>query len=65
MLFSLNRLFSQNILLQDFKSESFEFKYPKKWKIDTVTTNILFTIMQILVTLQYRLTQIDIFQVKS
>ncbi len=28
-------------------------------------SNIHFTIMQTLVTLQYRLTQIDVFQVKS
>ena len=42
MLFSLNRLFSQNILLQDFKSESFEFKYPKKWKIDTADNKYSF-----------------------
>ena len=42
MLFSLNRLFSQNILLQDFKSELFEFKYPKKWKIDTAVNKYSF-----------------------
>ena len=42
MLFSLNKLFSQDILLQDFKSESFEFKFPKKWKVDTVDNKYSF-----------------------
>ena len=42
MLFSLNKLFSQDILLQDFKSELFEFKYPKKWKIDSADNNYSF-----------------------
>ena len=42
MLFSFENIFSQNILLQDFKSESFEFKYPKKWKVDKVENKYSF-----------------------
>ena len=42
MLFSFQKLFSQNILLQDFKSEAFEFKYPKKWKVDTIDNKYSF-----------------------
>ena len=42
MLFSLQKLFSQNILLQDFKSDLFEFKYPKKWSIDTIKNGYSF-----------------------
>jgi len=41
MLFSLNKLFSQD-MLQDFKSKSFEFRYPKKWKVDTVDNKYSF-----------------------
>jgi hypothetical protein len=42
MMFGANRLFSQDALLQDFKSELFEFKYPKKWKVDTTDNRYSF-----------------------
>ena len=35
MLFGLTKIFSQDILLQDFKTKDFGLKYPKKFKIDS------------------------------
>ena len=35
MILGFMKLFSQDILLQDFKSKDFNLKYPKKFKVDT------------------------------
>lgn len=35
MFFGLTKIFSQDVLLQDFKTQDFEIKYPKKFKHDT------------------------------
>lgn len=42
MLFSLNNTYSQNSSLVDFKSNTFVFRYPLQWKIDTVGSKYSF-----------------------
>lgn len=42
MLFGLTKLFSQDILLQDFNSKDFDLKYPKKFKVDTADNKYSF-----------------------
>lgn len=43
MLFSFSNIFSQNVLLQDYQSEAFELKYPKRWKVDITDNKYYFS----------------------
>jgi hypothetical protein len=42
MVFNFLTLFSQDVSLQEFKSEYFEFSYPKTWKLDTTENKYSF-----------------------
>ena len=43
LVFGFLKLFSQDVLLQDFKCKDFELKYPKLWKLDTTDNKYYFT----------------------